>query len=88
VKTLTTLKEALEKIKQLKTEYYFKRESEHVSIPDSVGRELSKDIVADYMSPAFDIAAMDGFAIHSENVYPIKISGCVYGRSKSTIKER
>jgi len=78
VKTITTLKEALEKIKQLKTTYYFKRESENVSIPDSVGREFSEDIVADYMSPAFDIAAMDGFAIHSEDVYPLKIKGSVY----------
>jgi len=43
-----------------------------------VGRELSEYIVADYMSPAFDIAAMDGFAIHSDDVYPLKISGSVY----------
>ncbi len=45
MKTITTLKEALEKIKQLKTTYYFRRGSEHVSI-----------------------AAMDGFAVHSEDV--------------------
>jgi molybdenum cofactor synthesis domain-containing protein len=78
VNAITTLKVALEKIKQLKTTYYFKRESEHVSIPDSVGRVLSEDIVAAYMSPAFDIAAMDGFAVNSEDVYPLKISGSVY----------
>jgi len=85
--TITTLKEALEKIKQLKSIYYFKRESEHVSISDSVGRELSEDIVADYMSPAFDIAAMDGFAIHSEDVYPLKIKGSVYaGDQRAQIK--
>jgi molybdenum cofactor synthesis domain-containing protein len=77
-KTITTLKEALEKISQLKTTYYFKRESEYVSIPDSVGRVLSEDIVADYMSPAFDIAAMDGFAVRSQDSYPLKISGSVY----------
>ncbi len=87
VKTITTLKEALEKIKQLKTTYYFKRGSEHVSLPDSVGRELSEDIVAYYMSPAFDIAAMDGFAVHSEDVYPLKISGSVYaGDQRAEIK--
>jgi len=78
VKSITTLKEALEKIKQLKTAYYFKRESEHVSIPDSVGRELNEDIIADYMSPEFDIAAMDGFAVRSDGIYPFKISGSVY----------
>lgn len=84
MKTIITLKEALEKIKQLKSTYYFKRESKHVSIPDSVGRELSEDIVADYMSPAFDIAAMDGFAVHSEEVYPLKISGSVYAGDQRT----
>jgi molybdenum cofactor synthesis domain-containing protein len=78
VKTITTLKEVLEKIKQLKSAYYFKRESEHVSVPDSVGRELSEDIVADYLSPAFDISAMDGFAFRCEDNYPLKISGSVY----------
>jgi molybdopterin molybdotransferase len=87
VKTITTLKEALEKMKQLKSTYYFRRESEHVSIPESVGRELSENIVADYMSPAFDIAAMDGFAIHSEDVYPLKIKGSVYaGDQRAQIK--
>ncbi len=87
MKTITTLKEALEKIKHLKTDYYFKRDSEYVSIPDSVGRELSEDIVADYMSPAFDIAAMDGFAVHSEDVYPLKIKGSVYaGDQRAEIK--
>jgi molybdopterin molybdotransferase len=87
VKTITTLNEALEKIKQLKSTYYFRRESEHVSIPESVGRELSENIVADYISPAFDIAAMDGFAIHSEDVYPLKIKGSVYaGDQRAQIK--
>ncbi|MDD1744499.1 MAG: molybdopterin molybdotransferase MoeA [Candidatus Methanoperedens sp.] len=87
MKTITTLKEALEKMKQLKSTYYFRRESEHVSIPESVGRELSENIVADYMSPAFDIAAMDGFAIHSEDVYPLKIKGSVYaGDQRAQIK--
>jgi molybdenum cofactor synthesis domain-containing protein len=87
VKTIITLNEALEKIKQLKSTYYFRRESEHVSIPESVGRELSENIVADYMSPAFDIAAMDGFAIHSEDVYPLKIKGSVYaGDQRAKIK--
>ena len=78
MKTIITLKVALEKIKQLKTTYYFKRDSEYVSISDSAGRELSEDIVADYMSPEFDIAAMDGFAVRCEDNYPLKISGSVY----------
>ncbi len=76
--TLMTLKEALEKIKKLKSTYYFRRQSEKVTLNDSVGRELSEDIIADSISPAFDIAAMDGFAVRCEDVYPLKISGRVY----------
>jgi molybdopterin biosynthesis enzyme len=45
-----TLTEALEKIKKLKRTYYFKRESENVSLNDSVGRELSEDIIAESYS--------------------------------------
>ena len=78
MKTIITLNDALEKIKQLKNTYYFRRESEKVALPDSVGREISEDIIADSMSPAFDIAAMDGFAVRHEDVYPLKISGKVY----------
>ena len=48
MKTITTLDEALEKIKQLKNTYYFR------------------------------LAAMDGFAIIHEDVYPLEMSGEVY----------
>ena len=73
-----SLKEALEKIKELKDEYYFRRESELVDLNDSISRELSETIFADSMSPEFDIAAMDGFAVRCEDKYPLKISGSVY----------
>jgi len=59
VKTIITLDEALEKIKQLKNTYYFR------------------------------LAAMDGFAVRHEDVYPLKISGKVYagdGITKTKIK--
>jgi molybdopterin molybdotransferase len=72
------LAEAFEQIKQLKRTYYFRRESEKVALPDSVGRELSEDIIADSVSPEFDIAAMDGFAVRSYDHYPLRISGSVY----------
>ena len=72
------LNEALEKINKLKEEYYFRRESELVELNDSVGRELSETIFADSMSPEFDIAAMDGFAVRFEDNYPMKIAGSAY----------
>ncbi|MCX9024556.1 MAG: molybdopterin molybdotransferase MoeA [Candidatus Methanoperedens sp.] len=81
------LNEALEKIRQLKSTYYFRRDSEQISLNDSVGRELSEDIIADSMSPAFDIAAMDGFAVRICDSYPLRISGKVYaGDSIAKIK--
>jgi len=73
-----TLKEALDKIKELKVLYYFKRYPEFISLKDSIGRELSETIFAKSMSPEFDIAAMDGYAARSEDDNPLKIMGRVY----------
>ncbi len=84
VKTLITLKEALEKIKQLKCTYYFKRDSEEIDLQDSLGRELAEDIIADSMFPEFDIASMDGFATRCGDAYPLKISGRVYAGDSIT----
>ncbi len=78
MKSPISLREALEKINELKNEYYFRRASELVDLNDSIGRELSETIFADSMSPEFDIAAMDGFAVRCEDAYPLKISGSVY----------
>ena len=38
MKTMTILKEALEKIKHLKSTYYLKLQSGHIPILDSMGR--------------------------------------------------
>ena len=84
MKSPISLKEALEKINDLKNEYYFRRESELVDLNDSIGRELSKTIFASSISPEFDIAAMDGFAIRCEDKYPLKISGKVYAGDRIT----
>src|SRR3990170_5284829 len=84
MKSPISLKEALDKIKELKNEHYFRRESELVDLKDSIGRELSETIFADSMSPEFDIAAMDGFAVRCEDKYPLKISGKVYAGDRIT----
>lgn len=82
-----SVNEALEKLNVLKYHYYFRRESEEVALNDSVGRELSETIFASSMSPEVDIAAMDGFALSSEDGYPLKISGSAYaGDSVAKIK--
>ncbi len=72
------LEDALEKIRMLKTKYYFRRESEDTTLNDSIGRELSETIFANSISPEFDIAAMDGFAFNCEDKFPLKITGKVY----------
>ncbi len=75
---------ALEKIKELKSHYYFRRESEQVNLNDSIGRELSETIFANSMSPEFDIAAMDGFAVRCDDSYPFRISGKIYAGDRKT----
>ncbi len=72
------LEDALEKIRMLNNKYYFRRESEDITLYDSIGRELSKTIFANSISPEFDIAAMDGFAFNCEDKFPLKITGKVY----------
>lgn len=82
-----TVNEALEKLNGLKYDYYFRRESEEVTLNDSVGRELSETIFASSMSPEVDIAAMDGFALSFEDGYPLKLVGSAYaGDSIAKIK--
>ena len=72
------LEDALEKIRMLKNKYYFRRESEEITLHDSIGRELSETIFANSISPEFDIASMDGFAFNCEDMFPLKIGGKVY----------
>ncbi len=87
MKTITPLKQALEKIKKLKSTYYFGRDPENVDLQDSVSRELAVDIIADSMFPEFDIASMDGYALKCGDAYPLKISGRVYaGDSIASVK--
>ena len=76
------LEDALEKIRMLKNKYYFRRESEEITLHDSIGRELSETIFANSISPEFDIAAMDGFALNCEDKFPLKITGKVYAGDK------
>jgi len=76
------LEDALEKMRMLKNKYYFRRESENITLNDSIGRELSETIFANSISPEFDIAAMDGFAFNCEDKFPLKITGKVYAGDK------
>ncbi len=75
---------AIAKMRELKSKYYYRRESDQVNLNDSVGRELSETIFAHSISPESDIAAMDGFAVRYDNGYPLKIAGRAYAGDRIT----
>jgi putative molybdopterin biosynthesis protein len=43
--------------------------SESVSVPEAVGRTLSEPVTANFSSPSFHAAAMDGIAVQSKNTF-------------------
>jgi len=43
--------------------------SESVSVPDAVGRTLSEPVTANFSSPSFHAAAMDGIAVQAEKTF-------------------
>ncbi|HUK50381.1 MAG TPA: gephyrin-like molybdotransferase Glp [Terriglobales bacterium] len=53
-------------------------EAEKVPVQQALGRILSKDVVAQAHVPAFDRAAMDGFAVNAEDTYGASISAPVF----------
>lgn len=60
---------------------------EDVSLPDAAGRYLSRDIAARFDSPPFDNSAMDGYAVHADDVLgasgsdPVRLR--VHGESRA-----
>ncbi|MCS7143683.1 MAG: molybdopterin molybdotransferase MoeA [Archaeoglobaceae archaeon] len=63
MKKLVTIDDTWKIMKELRSNYYFKRETEEVSVRDAVCRELAEDIIAKKDVPAYDMATMDGFAV-------------------------
>lgn len=45
-------------------------ESETVGLTDAAARVLAKDVLANLFNPAFDVSAMDGYAVRAEDVRP------------------
>jgi molybdenum cofactor synthesis domain-containing protein len=73
-----SLAEAGAFIDELREKFYFNRETELIDVSDSPGREIAEDIVSGSKSPVFDTATMDGFAVISDDKYPLKIVDAVY----------
>lgn len=49
--------------------------TEHVAVAQALGRYLAQDVVAEYNRPDGDISAMDGYAVASEDLEPLKKTG-------------
>ncbi len=73
-----SLAEAWSFIDELREKFYFNRGTELIDVSDSLGRELAEDIISKSKSPVFDTATMDGFAVNSNDEYPLKIVEAVY----------
>lgn len=78
VMDLISLDMARQVMSDLKNRYYFRRESERVALNHSLGRELAKSITATKMSPEYDISTMDGYALHTDQGYPLRIDHRIY----------
>ena len=79
---------AKEIINDLKVTYYFRRGYESVPLEDALGRELAAPITSTKMSPEFDIATMDGYAIHTDHGYPFEINTRIYAGDENKTKLR
>lgn len=75
---MLSLDQAIEKMLELKQDFYINRDSETVLLTRSFGRELSEAVLAESMSPEFDIAAMDGYALRAQDEHPLRIKGRAY----------
>jgi len=65
----------------------WKKDTEKISIEQSLGRILANDITATLDSPPFDKSAMDGFAYHSsDNGKRLKIIGSIAAGENSELK--
>lgn len=72
------LKSAIDRISELRKTYYFRKQSESIPIEQAMTRELSAAIKASKMSPEFDIATMDGYAIQTDHEFPLQVKQFVY----------
>ncbi|MDF1531274.1 MAG: molybdopterin molybdotransferase MoeA [ANME-2 cluster archaeon] len=75
---MISVKKAVNAVTDLKSRYYYYREHEPVTLNEALGRELAESVVATRISPEYDIATMDGYAIHTDHGYPLQVNERVY----------
>ena len=75
---MISVKKAVNAVMDLKSKYYYCRKHERINLNEALGRELADPVVATRISPEYDIATMDGYAIHTDHGYPLQVNERVY----------
>ncbi|WP_202320697.1 molybdopterin molybdotransferase MoeA [Archaeoglobus neptunius] len=63
MRELVTIDETARIVEELRSRYYYRRDTELVRVEDAAGRELAEDVKSPLDLPQFDIATMDGYAV-------------------------
>lgn len=66
---------ACELVDRMRERFYEGLPSETIPVASSPGRRLSGNVFARVKSPAYNISTMDGYAINTNDEYPLKITG-------------
>ncbi len=81
--------EQLDKVlTELRNKFFFRRETEIVELIDSIGRILAEDIYSNTLLPKHNIATMDGYAVNSSDIPPLKIAGEIFPDTSPIKAER
>ncbi|GAB5046091.1 molybdopterin molybdotransferase MoeA [Thermodesulfovibrio sp. TK110] len=75
---LVTLEHLDKILYEFREKFFFKRQSESVSLLESIGRILAEDVYSNKTLPLYDIATMDGYAVNSLDPPPLKLIGEVF----------
>ncbi len=75
-------------LNDLRKDFFFRREIESVELIESVGRILAEDIYSNITLPKYNIATMDGYAVNSSDIPPLKIAGEIFPDTSPLRAER
>jgi len=78
MRSMVSLDESQRIFSELREEFYFRRDTEVVTLLDALGRILAEDVFSRKDMPESDIATMDGFAVKSSDSPPLKIVGEIF----------
>ena len=77
-RAMVPLDRARELVDRMRERFYMELPSEAIPVANSLGRRLSGDVHAGVKSPSHNISTMDGYAINTNDGYPLRITGEVF----------